>query len=156
MIYMWKIFKREITEIRDSQVPIAKVYKRVYPKWMTGKIKKLIKKRNKAWTRYESQPNYGRHGKYKKLRNKVTKEIRNRRKMFEESLARKIKEEPKAFYSYVRSKTKVKERVGPLVNNNGTITNDKKEMSELLNEFFSSVFTREDRRNIPQLVLREG
>ena len=41
---MWKIFKREITEIRDSQVPIAKVYKRVYPKWMTGKIKKLIKK----------------------------------------------------------------------------------------------------------------
>ena len=61
-----------------------------------------------------------------------------------------------AFYSYVRFKTKVKERVGPLVNNNGIDTNDKKEMSELLNEFFSSVFTREDRRNIPQLVLRDG
>ena len=29
-------------------------------------------------------------------------------------------------------------------------------MSELLNEFFSSVFTREDRRNIPQLVLMDG
>ena len=77
--------------------------------------------------------NYGRHGQYKKLRNNVTKEIRNRRKMFEESLARKIMEEPTAFYSYVRSKTKVKERVGLLVNNNGIVTNDKKEMSELLN-----------------------
>ena len=46
--------------------------------------------------------------------------------MFEESLAKKIKGEPKAFYSYVRSKTKVKERVGPLVNINGIVTNDKK------------------------------
>ena len=55
---MWKIFKKEIIEIRDSQVPIAKVYKRIYPKWMTGKIKKLIKKRNKAWKRCDSVPNF--------------------------------------------------------------------------------------------------
>ena len=122
---------------------------------MTVKIKKLIKKRNKAWKRYDEEPNFKRHGKYKDLRNKVTKEIRTRRKMFEESLARKIKEQPKAFYSYVRSKTKTKERVGPLLNNDGIVTNNKKEMSGLLNEFFASVFTKEDKRNIPELILRE-
>ena len=46
---MWEIFRKEVIELRDTLVPIVKVgrYKRVYPKWMTRKIKKLIKKKIK-------------------------------------------------------------------------------------------------------------
>ena len=36
---------------------------------------------------YDTEPNFGRHGKYKELKNKVTTEIRNKRKMFKEKIS---------------------------------------------------------------------
>ena len=122
---------------------------------MTNKIKKMIKKRNKAWKRYNDAPQYRSLRKYKKLRNGAIKEIRLRKKLFEEELADKIKTEPKAFYSYVRSKTKTKQRVGPLLDNRGKLTDDKNSMCSILNEYFSTVFTVEDTSNIPELILRD-
>ena len=45
------------------------------------------------------------------------------------------------FYVYLRSKQKVREKVGSLENNNGNLTSDGVQMAEVLNEYFSSVFT---------------
>jgi len=54
---------------------------------------------------------------------------------FEKQIAKKIKSDPKSFYSYFKSKTKFKSAVGPLTNNNGDLVGDYKEMAELLNTF---------------------
>ena len=54
-----------------------------------------------------------------------------------------IKENPKSFYSYIRSKSKTKDRVGPLSDANGNVISDDGIMSEMLNDYFSSVFTDE-------------
>src|SRR6218665_3463108 len=57
-----------------------------------------------------------------------------------------------SFYNYVRSKQKRKERVGPLkkdVGNEEVIVEDE-EAAEVLNKYFSSVFTLEDLGNIPE------
>ena len=43
---------------------------------------------------------------------------------FEKRLARNVKANPKAFHSYVRSKQKAKDIVGPLVGNDGTIVSN--------------------------------
>ena len=50
----------------------------------------------------------------------------------------------KSFHAYVRSKQKVRDKVGPLENNRGKIISDGFQMAEVLNEYFSSVFTTED------------
>ena len=50
----------------------------------------------------------------------------------------------KSFYAYVRSKHKVRDKVGPLENNSRNIISDGFQMAEVLNEYFSSVFTTED------------
>ena len=60
---------------------------------------------------------------------------------FEKRLARNVKANPKAFHSYVRSKQKAKDIVGPLVGNDGTIVSSSKDMADLLNNYFASVFT---------------
>ncbi len=121
---------------------------------MIGSIKKGIKKRNKAWKRYVDEPNYAKLDKYKVLRNKTNKEIKRKKREFEASLAERRKTEPKQFYAYVNSKTKTKDRIGPLLDSSGSQTNDSKEMSEILNKYFASVFTVEDLNNMPTADMR--
>ena len=60
------------------------------------------------------------------------------------------------FYSYIRSKSKTKDRVGPLLDDRGHVTDDKKEMCSILNDYFSTVFTVEDLTNIAVIKNRGG
>ena len=55
----------------------------------------------------------------------------------------------KSFYAYVRSKQKVRDKVGPLENNRGNIISDGFQKAEVLNEYFSSVFTTDDISSLP-------
>ena len=64
-------------------------------------------------------------------------------------MAGNIKNYSKSFYAYVRSKQKVRDKVGPLENNRGNIILDGFQMAEVLNEYFSSVFTTEDISSLP-------
>ena len=64
-------------------------------------------------------------------------------------MAGNIKNDSKSFYAYVRSKQKVRDKVGPLENNRGNIISDGFQMAEVLNEYFSSVFTTEDISSLP-------
>ena len=64
-------------------------------------------------------------------------------------MAGNIKNDSKSFYAYVRSKQKVRDKVGPLENNRGNIISDGIKMAEVLNEYFSSVFTTEDISSLP-------
>ena len=47
------------------------------------------------------------------------------------------------FNAYVRSKSKTKTSVGPLKNGDGVLISDDLEMSEILNNYFGSVFAKE-------------
>jgi hypothetical protein len=149
---MWLFFQQKLMEMRDKYIPESVPKKRELPKWMTGRIKKGIKKRNKAWQKYVNEPTYTNLSKYKVLRNKTNKDTAKKKREFESTLAEKISTDPKQFYSYVKSKTKTKDRIGPLLDSSGTaVTNDNKAMSELLNKYFASIFTVENLTNVPTL-----
>ncbi len=51
---------------------------------------------------------------------------------------------PEELYSYVRKKKVLSSTIGPLSLQNGQLENDEKKMADLLNEYFASVFTKED------------
>ena len=86
---------------------------------------------------------------YKEALNIATTEIRKSKRTFEQKLAGNIKNDSKSLYVYVRSKQKVRDNVGPLENNRGNIISDGFQMAEVLNEYFSSVFTTEDISSLP-------
>ena len=75
--------------------------------------------------------------------------ITKRHLTFEKKLAGNIKNDSRNFYAYVRSKQNVRDKVGPLENNRGNIISDGFQMAEVLNEYFSSVFTTEDTSSLP-------
>ena len=58
------------------------------------------------------------------------------------------------FYSFTTSKTKPKESIGNLSKPGGDLTTSDKEKADILNTFFSSVFTQENTQNIPEFLSR--
>ena len=81
------------------------------------------------------------------------KESRNKNRLakrnYEKKLCNNIKNDSKSFYAYVRSKQRTKDKVGPLKNGLGEVIVDDEKAANLLNDYFSSVFTVEDCSFIP-------
>jgi len=67
-------------------------------------------------------------------------------------LSQDVKDNPKSFYRYVRSRTKSKDKVGPLKDSFGNVIDDNKGMCDMLNKFFGSVFTTENIADMPEVV----
>lgn len=87
-------------------------------------------------------------------RSKVNYYLRKEKRMKETNIAQNMKGNPKEFYQYVKSKTSKKDPIPDLIDNNGKKTTTDKEKSTLLNNFFSSVFTDENKDYMPQFESR--
>ena len=88
--------------------------------------------------------------KYKaKLRESVAQN-RVAKRDYERRLPNDVRSNSKSFLAYVRSKQRTKDRVGPLKNIEGNVVVDDGEAASLLNVYFGSVFTIEDRTEIPR------
>ena len=87
--------------------------------------------------------------KYRQQCNKVKAMTRKSIKAFEKSLTDKVKSNPKAFLKYANSKRKCKIKIGDLIADHGSIIDSDDEKVDLLDSFFTSVFTKEDLSNIP-------
>jgi hypothetical protein len=118
---------------------------------MKNGIRKGIKKREKLWKHYMQNPTYDRKIAYTKKRNEVCAAMRKAKFDFECKLAENIKEDPKSFYAYVRTKSRARVGIGPLKDKNGKIVEDAEGMTQILNKYFASVFTRENLDNIPEI-----
>ena len=113
---------------------------------MSTSILREIRSKRKLWRMYKANKSavvYRRfQDKVKSVRSLITKA----KFAFEKDLANNVKDNPKAFYGYVRSKQKVKDVVGPLRNSDtDALISDNKGMAVVLNVFFASVFQDEDR-----------
>ena len=63
------------------------------------------------------------------------------RKRYEKGIAVSVKENPKSFWAYVNSKTKI--RSGDLKDEYNIMRSSDEDKSNVLNDFFAAVFTRE-------------
>ena len=143
-IECWNILKYEIESIIDKFVPLKKQGKRSRKKHLSKEaIRKIVFKQT-MWMVYRRTRKDDDYANYEEALNLATTEIRKSKRTFEKKLADTIKNDSMSFYAYVRSKQKVPHKVGPLENNRGNIISDGFQMAEVLNEYFSSVFTTED------------
>ena len=153
-IECWNILKYEIESIIDKFVPLKKQGKRSRKKHLSKEaIRKIVFKQT-MWRVYRHTRNDEVYANYKEALNLATIKIIKSKRIFEKKLAGNIKNDSKSFYAYVSSKQKVRDKVGPLENNSGNIISDGFQMAEVLNEYFSSVFTTEDISSLPVPVTK--
>ena len=110
------------------------------------------KKKNKAYKRYLASKTHYNTFKYKMKRNTATctNEVRKAKRSFERNIAKESKENPKAFWRYVKRSMVSKVNVGNL-KYNGTNAETDTEKAELLNLSFSNVYTDENLANMPDV-----
>jgi ribonuclease P/MRP protein subunit RPP40 len=135
--------------LRDKYVPYRKI-KIGKCKWVNRAVSKSSRGKSKAWKKYQNQKTRENLDKYKIKLKKSRDAIRTAKRNYEKKLAQDVKTNCKGFYAYVRSKQRTKERVGPLKNSMGKVVEEDVEAANLLNDYFSSVFTIEDCSNVPK------
>ena len=140
----WEYFYTVLNQIIEDCVPKVKpLHRKHKPAWMDSCCIKLTRKKKKAWKRYSHSRSWDGYYKYCAIRNKATRSIRFAKRRYEKSIAENIKVNPKSFWSFIKEKTSVKSGIGDLQNDHGQKIKDDTEKCEMLNNFFTSVFTNQ-------------
>ena len=151
----WDIIKSHISKAQELFVPnkvIRNIKSKINPVSKDNDLHNLLKNKRhlfKVYKKYNSETAF--HN-YSVARNKVSMKIKLMKKTKENNIAKNIKQDPKAFYQYISSKIVKKEGVHELLNENGVLTNNDKEKCDIINKFFSSVFTKEDVKDLPNFT----
>ncbi|KAM6036240.1 uncharacterized protein LJ206_001286 [Theristicus caerulescens] len=137
----WEFFKNALLEAQKQFIP----YKRKGSKqskrspWLNHELLGLLKTKREAYQRWRS----GRLSveNYKGIARVCKDAVRKAKAQLELELARDVKNHKKRFFRYVNCKQKQKENIGPLLNSRGESVTNNAEKAEVLNTFFTSVFT---------------
>ena len=146
----WHIFKNNVKYLMDKFIPKSRPNQKKRPIFMNTKATEEIKEKKKTFQRWRETCNPRDYKKYTKARNQVKWECRRAERDFEQKLALESKQNPKAFYRYAQSKLKTRSAISQLLQNDGSLTTSDKDKANVLNSFFTSVFTREDMTNMPE------
>ena len=84
----------------------------------------------------------------------MKKAIKSAKLQFEKELGERAKKDPKLIHCYIRNKLEVKEQIRVLKDKEGKLVADSKEIAEMLNAQFKSVFSQETLEPLPDFKTR--
>ena len=153
----YKSFTNNIKSLMDKHIPKTRpnTNRKKRPRYMTAKTLEKVKEKNKKFSTWRNSRDNTDYLLYSRARNQAKWECRKAEKDFEKKIAREAKTNPKAFYRYAQSKLKTRSRLSDLLSTDGElITSDKGKANEM-NNFFTSVFTRENITSMPEFPDQE-
>lgn len=111
---------------------------------MNKSILKSLKKKHNAYKRWIVTKTGKDYDRFKRHSNKIKSKVRKKIKEFEKNIATTIKSNSKKYWKYANSKLKTKSKVPDLKTDDNSYTSSEQQKVDILNEFFTSVFTKED------------
>ena len=140
-------FLHTLSLLSDQCIPRSRTKGRTKNIYMNQTALRLRKKKRALWHEYAQTRDVIAHARYIRSRNDLRRLTRDLRTQFESRLVRDIKDNPKAFWRYTNTRLKVKSRIEDLSDGTGATASTDQEKAEVLNAYFSSVFTVEDCSN---------
>ena len=146
----WDIFKATYKQMINEHVPMISPKEYNEP-WMNSKIMRLWKKKHHAWKRFmEGNTNQG-WNEYKKERNKLRKNIRKSRRLFERKIAKNAGKNKRSFFKYVNSRLTVRPEITAIKGDNGQQYENDKDICEEIAKYFNSVYLPQSSEEMPEM-----
>ena len=149
---IWSDYKNGLIKIMEDHVPNKMTTSRFTHPWINTEIKRLIRRKRRAYLKARGTNKKRDRDRYKKLQQQTQWEIRRAHQNYmKDIISESLTEKPKKFWSYLKSKGQESSGVAPLRNNQGFLKSDNQSKANILNAQFSSVFTREDNNTTPYM-----
>ena len=154
----WLFFKTKVTKEMNDHIPktSGKPTKPGKPLWMNEDALKKVRKKKQAYKRYLQTKEGADWENYTRARNQANWACRSAVRDMEKKIAKQCKSDPKSFFKYANSTLKTKSTIPDLIKPDGVggKTRSDQEKAGVLNNFFTSVFTREDSSNVPAFEMK--
>ena len=153
----WESWRSAFLEAVSKYIPCKKLKERKEMPWINGTILNLIKKKSTERKKLRSSPTSHLLEKFKHLRSKVKRMLREGREEFYVSLGNNYQESPKRFWSAMKRHTKT--RSIPNIISMAEVNNDQEsqtarikakspeDIASLFNRYFASAFESDDAVN---------
>ncbi|KFQ85446.1 hypothetical protein N337_12339, partial [Phoenicopterus ruber ruber] len=130
----WLIFKDHLLQAQEQCIPTKRKSGKNTrsPAWMNKELLDKLKHKKEAYRGWKQGQVAWQE--YREIVRAARDQDRKAKALIELNLARDIKGNQKSFYRYVSDKRKTRENVSPLQKETG-------DLAEVLNDFFTSVFT---------------
>ena len=146
----WEIFKDIIHELINKFIPMS-TPKDYNAPWMNRKLLKLWKKKQNAWQRYSTEKSQRKWRLYRREANKLKKNTRKARKIYERKLTIESKTNKRAFFRYVNTKLTIRPEITAMKNKQGVLVEEDKEMTNIIGDYFKEVFTEVPTGEMPEM-----
>jgi hypothetical protein len=146
---LWSNFKNLCKEIMDT-VPSKTTKQRFSQTWITTPIKKLSRRKHRAYNIARKTNKHKDWERYRSLKKKVQTECRTTHNNHINNIVTGEDSKCKRLWSYMKGLRRDNSGIAPL-KRDGLLHSDPKTKAELLNNQLSSVFTSEDKINMPEL-----
>ena len=149
---MWVNFKSILLNTMEEHVP-SKLsrFKPTYP-WITTEVRRLISRKNKAGFKARKTNTQKDRERFRKLKSQTQRATRAAYNSYIYNIiSPEQSNNPKRFWSFIKSKKQENSGVAPLRADNGIIYSDSKNKAEILNSQFKSAYTQEDTNSLPEL-----
>ena len=151
----WNYLKTTISKLMENYIPTTtsnvKKDNRKRPHWMNSKALRKIKKKYNLYKRFLNTKSGQDYQRYIEARNECKRVVKRAKKNHEKKVAENSKSNPKMFWRYVQDKMKSNVGISVLHGPDGELKSTDKDKADALNEYFSSVFTREDISSLPEV-----
>ena len=147
-----EFIEKGIEEIIEEEIPSKMTKsKQTYP-WITPSVKKAQKRRDRLYAKAKKTRSPKLWKKFKEYRQKAKEEIRSSHTSYiQDMIGESLQENPKPFWSYIKSLRKDSNSIPTLQTKSGMpAATDQSKAKALVNQF-SSVFTKENIDDIPQI-----
>jgi hypothetical protein len=145
----WLSFRNKLMDCAERNIPRRMIKVVARQRWVTNEIIKLIRMKKRRWREYKLYKTTEARIAYEEVEKELKKKIKKAKRKKERDLVNSEDRNGRKFTDYIKAKTKVRTGIGPLKRPDGTMTTNAREMANILNEFFSSVFIQEDLSNLP-------
>ncbi|CAG2228589.1 unnamed protein product [Mytilus edulis] len=145
----WTSFRDKVLTLMDKHINSLPCLRYTNP-WMNTDTRRLARRKDRAFKKANATKSTRDVRRYKHLKAECQRNIRQAHSNYvKDIISPEAKQNPKKFWSFVKSGKQEASGVAPLRNTDGLIHNDPKIKANILNNQFKSVFTEEDTNTMP-------